>query len=199
MADADQREFGSTHGCNRIRVEHCAQCLRLCPEPGHLRAAVLQERNKSRRVRRHGLKVEGHFLLADARALEAVDIELQRFRPRKPRELVCRHPHPWRDVLEEIRHRAAAGLQEIAHAVIHILQDIGELFLLDPHRSGGRRPTLERLRVGIRHLGELANLIGGSHRRAGHRDNSTCQRSCGSGCRDLCPARKGRHAGIGLV
>ena len=79
LPDADQREFRPAHGGNGIGVEHRPKGLRLCPEPGHFRAAVLQQRDKSCRVRRHGLEIEGHLLLADARALEAVDIELQRF------------------------------------------------------------------------------------------------------------------------
>jgi phosphatidylserine decarboxylase len=38
-------------------------------------------------------------------------------------ELVGGHANLGRDVLKEVRHRAAAGFNEITHAVVHILQD----------------------------------------------------------------------------
>ena len=137
--------------------------------------------------------------MANARALEAVDIELKRLWPGKPCELVGRHPNPWRDVLEEIRHRPAARLQEIPHAVVHVLQDIGQLFLLDPHRGRGRRPALEDLGVGSGNLRKLADLVGGRDRRAGHRNASGRKRRGGSSRRNPGPTRKSRHARIGLV
>ncbi|OJY35110.1 MAG: hypothetical protein BGP11_00075 [Rhodobacterales bacterium 65-51] len=105
--------------------------------------------------------------------------------------------YPRGDTLEEIRHRPAAGLQEIPDPVVHVLQDIGQLLLLDANRARPGRPALQRLGRRIGDLRELPDL----RRALGCRADDQPKRSRGSCCggpeRQARPARKGGQPGVG--
>ena len=150
----------TAQGFQRITVQNCAKVRGLIPKPGHLRPAVPQKRQQARGVRGHGLEIEGHLLLAEPSAFQRVDVELEGFGAGEADELVGRDTHARGDVLEEVGHRPAAGLQEVADPVVHVFQDIGELLLLDPNRARASRPALQGLRCRIGDLRELPDLGG---------------------------------------
>jgi hypothetical protein len=155
-----QRQLRAAQRLERIAVQNRAKVGCLVAKSGHLGPAVPQKRQKAGGVRGHGLEIEGHFLLAQTCPLQRVDVQLQCFRPRQPSELVGRDAHSRGDILEEIRHRPAAGLEEIPDPVVHVFQDIGELLLLDPNRARASRPALQGLRCRIGDLRELPDLGG---------------------------------------
>ncbi|MCY1293404.1 hypothetical protein D9M70_426630 [compost metagenome] len=104
-------------------------------------------------------------------------------------ELLGGHAHQGRDVLEEVLHRAGARLQELAHAVVHVLVDIGQLVLLDAdglRRKGG---LLEFCRPGIGNLRQPCDLSGGFSGRLDPGDSSGSSNSGSGGdglARDSC-------------
>ncbi|EKX55577.1 hypothetical protein D516_4435 [Rhodobacter sp. AKP1] len=157
---------------HRIVAEDRAEVRRLVPEPLHLRAVVAQKGEQQRRVVRDGLHVEGHLGLRDAGLLEARNIELQRLRPGEGAELLRRDADLRGDLLEEVLHLAAAGREEVADLVVHILQDVGEFLLLDADALRRRRPALQHLGRGVGDLRQPRDLIrrpGGRHDDARHR------------------------------
>ena len=128
-------ELRAAQGFEGITVQNRAKIGGLVAKSGHLRPAVPQKRQKAGGIRGHGLEIEGHLLLAETSSFQCVDVKLQCLRPRQSRELVSRHTHARGDILEEVRHRPAAGLEEIPDPVVHVLQDIGQLLLFDARRA----------------------------------------------------------------
>ncbi|MCY1356655.1 hypothetical protein D9M69_431130 [compost metagenome] len=96
-------------------------------------------------------------------------------------ELLGGHAHQGRDVLEEVLHRAGARLQELAHAVVHVLVDIGQLVLLDAYGLRRKGGLLEFCRPGIGDLRQPCDLSGGFSGRLDPGDASGGSNSGSSG------------------
>ncbi|MFC4878122.1 hypothetical protein [Microbulbifer halophilus] len=89
------------------------------------------------------------------RLFKAVYIKPKRVRARKVSEFIGRHPHLRGDVFEEVRHRAGARLEEIPHSVGGVLENVGQLILLDADALGGEGEALEILYAGVGHIGKI--------------------------------------------
>ncbi|WP_371747265.1 hypothetical protein [Acuticoccus sp. I52.16.1] len=135
--------------------------------------------------------MERHLLLRQPGTLQGVDVELQRLGTGEASELIGGDAHPRRDLLEEVRHGAAAGLEEVADAIVHVLQDVGELLLLDTYRPGGARPALEALGRGVGDLHELPELRA-ALRRGADDEAKRCRRA-GRGCGEPGACRSGER------
>ena len=165
-------------------IQDHAQCGSAVTKAVHLTGIVAQQWQQQRAIPRHRLHVKCHLRLGQVRLFQTAGKQLQPLRPRQVAKRRGRNPNPWRDVLEEIRHGPAAGRGKITHTVIHILENIRQLILLNPNRARAGCPALKHLRRSVRDPGEVIDLL----RVRRHPNCQTCQ---GRGRR--CRNRRNRH------
>ncbi|MCY1449119.1 hypothetical protein D9M71_658390 [compost metagenome] len=114
-------------------IQDQPQVFRLGGHVCHALATFAQQGNQRSGVAGHRFEVEGHFLLRQAGLLQGLHIEAQGLGSGQLAELFGRDTNIGRNVLEEVEHGPAARLQELAHAVVHVLEDVGELVLFDAY------------------------------------------------------------------
>ena len=88
--------------------------------------------------------------------MQAVHVQLQRVFAAELAELLSGHPNLGRNVLKKVCQRAAACLQEVAHLVLHVFENVSQLVCLNPDSLRGERIALQ---INGAKTGDLAQVV----------------------------------------